>query len=100
MFGLNYANKPADKNHPYGHGRAEPLITFLVVGFLTTSATIIAYESIKNIGTPHELPKVWTLLILAPLIVWKEIIAGSPAVSHDVSPKAPPTFTHNLNSEE
>lgn len=73
LFGLKYANRPADKNHPYGHGRAEPLITFLVVGFLITSATIIAYESIKNIGTPHELPKVWTLFILAPLIVWKEI---------------------------
>ena len=73
LFGLKYANRPADKNHPYGHGRAEPLITFLVVGFLITSATIIAYESIKNIGTPHELPKVWTLLILVPLIIWKEI---------------------------
>jgi len=73
LFGLKYANKPADKNHPYGHGRAEPLITFLVVGFLITSATIIAYESIKNIGTPHELPKTWTLLVLAPLIIWKEI---------------------------
>lgn len=34
LFGIKYANKPADKNHPYGHGRAEPLITFLVVGFL------------------------------------------------------------------
>jgi len=73
LFGLKYANRPADKNHPYGHGRAEPLITFLVVGFLITSATIIAYESIKNIGTPHELPKVWTLFVLIPLIVWKEI---------------------------
>ena len=73
LLGLNYANRPADKNHPYGHGRAEPLITFLVVGFLITSATIIAYESIKNIGTPHELPKSWTLLVLAPLIIWKEI---------------------------
>jgi cation diffusion facilitator family transporter len=73
LFGLKYANRPADKNHPYGHGRAEPLITFLVVGFLITSATIIAYESIKNIGTPHELPKVWTLFILIPLIIWKEI---------------------------
>jgi cation diffusion facilitator family transporter len=73
LFGLKYANRPADKNHPYGHGRAEPLITFLVVGFLITSATIIAYESIKNIGTPHELPKIWTLLVLAPLIIWKEI---------------------------
>jgi cation diffusion facilitator family transporter len=73
LFGLKYANRPADKNHPYGHGRAEPLITFLVVGFLITSATIIAYESIKNIGTPHELPKLWTLFVLAPLIIWKEI---------------------------
>jgi len=73
LFGLKYANRPADKNHPYGHGRAEPLITFLVVGFLITSATVIAYESIKNIGTPHDLPKVWTLFVLGPLIIWKEI---------------------------
>ncbi len=73
LFGQKYANRPADKNHPYGHGRVEPLITFLVVGFLITSATIIAYESIKNIGTPHELPKPWTLLVLLPLIIWKEI---------------------------
>lgn len=73
LFGIKYTNKPADKNHPYGHGRAEPLITFLVVGFLIMSATIIAYESIDNIGTPHELPKPWTLILLAGLIIWKEI---------------------------
>ena len=73
LLGLKYANRPADKNHPYGHGRIEPLITFIVVGFLITSATIIAYESIQNIGTPHELPKVWTLFVLGAIIVWKEI---------------------------
>ena len=72
LFGIKYSNKPADENHPYGHGRAEPLITFLVVGFLITSATIIAYESINNIGTPHELPKSWTLIVLGAIILWKE----------------------------
>jgi cation diffusion facilitator family transporter len=72
LFGIKYANKPADVNHPYGHGRAEPLITFLVVGFLITSATIIGYESINNIGTPHELPKSWTLYVLGIIIIWKE----------------------------
>ncbi|MDI5898320.1 cation diffusion facilitator family transporter [Flavobacterium sp. LB2P84] len=72
LFGIKYSNKPADKNHPYGHGRAEPLITFLVVGFLITSATIIAYESIINIGTPHQLPKPWTLIVLGAIIIWKE----------------------------
>ena len=72
LFGIKYSNRPADENHPYGHGRAEPLITFLVVGFLITSATIIAYESIINIGTPHDLPKSWTLIVLAIIICWKE----------------------------
>lgn len=72
LFGIKYSNKPADENHPYGHGRAEPLITFLVVVFLITSATIIAYESIINIQTPHGLPKPWTLLILGAIIIWKE----------------------------
>ncbi len=72
LFGLKYSNKPADENHPYGHGRAEPLITFIVVGFLITSATIIAYESIENIRTPHEAPKSWTLIILTIIILWKE----------------------------
>lgn len=71
-FGLKYASKPADENHPYGHGRIEPLVTFVVVGFLIMSATIIAYESIKHIQTPHALPAVWTLYILGAIIAWKE----------------------------
>jgi cation diffusion facilitator family transporter len=73
LIGIKYSNKPADENHPYGHGRAEALITFIVVGFLITSATIIAYESILNIQTPHELPEKWTLFVLGAIIVWKEI---------------------------
>lgn len=73
LMGIKYANRPADKNHPYGHGRAEPLVTFLVVGFLITSATIIAYEGIININTPHELPHPYTLIVLGAIIVWKEI---------------------------
>jgi cation diffusion facilitator family transporter len=73
LFGIKYSSRPADENHPYGHGRAEALITFLVVGFLITSATVIAYESIVNIRTPHELPKPWTLIVLGSIILWKEI---------------------------
>jgi cation diffusion facilitator family transporter len=33
LIGLKYASQPADKTHPYGHGRAE-LIASLVVGVL------------------------------------------------------------------
>ena len=73
LLGIKYASKPPDENHPYGHGRAEPLITVLVVGFLFASGLIIAIESIENIQTTHDLPKIWTLYLLAPLILWKEI---------------------------
>lgn len=73
LFGLKYANKPADKNHPYGHGKIEPLITFLLVGFLVISATFIAHESIQNIKNPHALPEKWTLIVLLLIIAWKEL---------------------------
>ena len=73
LLGFKYAKRPADENHPYGHGKIEPLITFAVVAFLVISATIIAYESIQNIHTPHKAPKSWTLIVLGIIIVWKEI---------------------------
>ena len=73
LLGFKYAEKPPDENHPYGHGKIEPLITFIVVAFLVTSATIIAYESIQHIQTPHKTPESWTLIVLGVIILWKEI---------------------------
>src|SRR5690606_30569179 len=49
------------------------LSTFAVIGFLLISATIIAYESIQNIQTPHKNPEVWTLYILGGIILFKEL---------------------------
>ncbi|MDT0645245.1 cation diffusion facilitator family transporter [Zunongwangia sp. F260] len=73
LFGIRYSTKPADENHPYGHGKAEPLITFAVVGFLLVSATIIAYESIINIQTPHKIPEKYTLIVLGIIVIIKEL---------------------------
>jgi cation diffusion facilitator family transporter len=73
LLGLKYAHRPADENHPYGHGKAEPLFAFLLVGFIAVSAFIIAYQSIQNIIHPHEGPKLYTLFILGGIISWKEL---------------------------
>lgn len=93
LFGLQYASRPADKNHPYGHGRIEPLMTFLVVGFLIISATVIAYESIRNIRTPQQpAPEPYTLIVLGAIILWKEfayrIVFKKSAQTHSTSLKA------------
>lgn len=72
LIGIRYSTKPADENHPYGHGKAEPLVTFAIVGFLLISAAVIVVESIRNIRTPHEVPENYTLVILAAIILVKE----------------------------
>ncbi|MFT3794630.1 cation diffusion facilitator family transporter [Flavobacterium sp.] len=73
LFGLKYSSRPADENHPYGHGKAEALVTFAVVGFLVISATVIAYESIGHIRTPHKVPEKFTLFVLGGIVIIKEI---------------------------
>ena len=73
LIGIRYANKPADEDHPYGHGKAEPLVTFAVVGFLLISATIIAVESIRHLSEKQEQPAFFTLYVLAAIVVIKEL---------------------------
>jgi cation diffusion facilitator family transporter len=73
LVGLNYSTKPADENHPYGHGKAEALVTFAVVGFLLISATIIAVESIRHLSEPQEKPEFFTLYVLTAIVILKEI---------------------------
>ena len=72
FLGLRYASRSPDKNHPYGHGRAEPLITFIVVGFLLVSATIILIQSIRNLQSPQTVPESYTLWVLGGIILIKE----------------------------
>lgn len=72
-FGLRYAQKPPDSNHPYGHGKAEALTTFMIVGFMLVSATVIVYQSIINFFTVQELPHLWTIYVMIGIVLWKEI---------------------------
>ena len=73
IVGLKYSTRPADENHPYGHGKAEAVVTFFVVAFLIVSAGIIAIQSIKNIQTPHETPEPFTLGVLLIVVLIKEL---------------------------
>ena len=54
LFGLTIAARPADDNHPYGHGRVETL-TGLVIGFvLTGGGVLISWTSLHRLGQPKE----------------------------------------------
>ncbi len=74
LFALRVAHKPADKEHPYGHGKAEPLASIGVSIFLMAAAVWIAWNSVIFIMTPHQLPKPFTLYILVFVIGVKELM--------------------------
>jgi cation diffusion facilitator family transporter len=52
---LKIAQKPADKEHPYGHGRAEVISTLVVVGMLVAAGVEIIRTAIATIrdGSLH-----------------------------------------------
>ena len=54
--GVAVAARPADENHPFGHGRAESLAAAVVSVMLLGAAVFIAVESIREIRTPHQFP--------------------------------------------
>jgi cation diffusion facilitator family transporter len=72
--GLKSASKPPDEDHPYGHGRAEPLAGIVVALSLVAAAIFIAIESIRLIQTPHKTPAPYTLIVLVAVVVIKELM--------------------------
>ena len=52
IFGIRYAQKPADDDHPYGHGRAESLSTLATLLFDSSMSAlpIIASQQGPSVG--------------------------------------------------
>jgi cation diffusion facilitator family transporter len=91
--GLVIASKPADENHPYGHGKAEPLASLVVALMLIAAAVLIGSDAINEIRSPQNAPAPYTLVVLIVVVIIKESMcryelrvgqkAGSTAVMVD-----------------
>ena len=69
---LAHANKPADEEHPYGHGKFETLGAFGIVAFLAVAAVEIIRGSFVRLIHPVELPlfsKAVVFLLVFTLII-------------------------------
>ncbi len=69
---LVVAAEPADEDHPYGHGKAEPLAAAIVSGMLLVAAGWITLQAAVEIAQPHSSPAPYTLLVLLMVIAVKE----------------------------
>lgn len=92
-MGLSIAIRPADEDHPYGHGKAEPLAAAVVSLMLLGAAVGISIMAVREILRPHHLPSPFTLFVAAGVILIKEALyqrvarvgreVGSAAVTAD-----------------
>lgn len=73
--GFQMSLKPADENHPYGHGKIESLAGLFSGVSLLMAAAIIGYHSIQEIRIPHHAPAWFTLPILILVVVVKELLS-------------------------
>jgi cation diffusion facilitator family transporter len=74
LTGLYFASKPADEDHPYGHGKAEPFAGVAVSFGIFIAAMVIVVQSVYEIITPHHAPAPFTLIILVVIIIIKETL--------------------------
>jgi cation diffusion facilitator family transporter len=75
FFGLKFAIKPPDEDHPYGHGKAEPIAAIIVSLALIAAAGFIGAESIRRIQELHPLPKAYTLWVLLAVVGIKLVLS-------------------------
>jgi cation diffusion facilitator family transporter len=71
--GLRIASIPPDRNHPYGHGKAESLAAIVVSIGLLAAAVGLAAQSVREIVTPHHAPAPFTLVVLVTVVLIKEL---------------------------
>ncbi len=72
LTSMRISKRPADEDHPYGHGKAEVISSAIVAIILTVAAIYIAYESISAFFHAPEKAS-WIAFFTAVIsLLWKQ----------------------------
>ncbi len=95
FFSVNVSDKPADEDHPYGHGKFENLSAFVEAGLMAISCAWIVWEAIqrifyRSVELHHSLWPVAVLVTSIGVDFWRSrqlravaVRTGSPALATD-----------------
>jgi ferrous-iron efflux pump FieF len=79
LFAVRYALVPADEDHHFGHGKAEPLAGLAQASFIAGSALFLIFHAIERLQNPHVLAHgnigiavmVFSIVVTAVLILYQ-----------------------------
>ncbi|MGE0555569.1 MAG: cation diffusion facilitator family transporter [Gemmatimonadales bacterium] len=69
LIGMTVAARPADQEHPYGHGRVETLAAFLVGVILVGGGIGVCWTSLRAVGEVHAPPSALAIVALVVAVV-------------------------------
>jgi cation diffusion facilitator family transporter len=70
--GLYFAAKPADEDHPYGHGKAEAVAAMIVALMVFAAGLAVGVKAMLAMLYPGPPPAVYTLAVLVAVVALKE----------------------------
>jgi ferrous-iron efflux pump FieF len=94
LFAVHYSLQPADAEHRFGHGKAEPLAGLVQASFIGGSAIFLVLQAVDRLHYPHALEDVTTgigvmvfaiIMTLGLQIIQRHVIkkTGSTAIRAD-----------------
>ncbi len=76
MIGFKLAGKPADSDHPYGHGRMEYMSAFIVSTLIIVVGFELFKESITALFNNSAMPQygMWSIIVLITSVIIKFVM--------------------------
>jgi ferrous-iron efflux pump FieF len=100
LFALHKAHRPADHNHRYGHGKAEPLVTMGQAAFVAGSGLYFFAESISRILRPEPIAHSGlgiTIMIISSVMILVLLIYQHRVIRRTDSMSIKADFLHYVN---
>jgi len=71
FFAVRVADKPADKSHPFGHGKVENVSALFETLLLLATSVWIIYEAIHRLQAPetHVEVSIWSFIVMGVSII-------------------------------
>lgn len=69
LWTIKLADKPADEDHPYGHGKAELLLSAFQMVMVVLTAAVIAWQAALRLHEPRKIEVSWGLAAMIYSVV-------------------------------
>lgn len=82
LLAVRYAQQPADEDHQFGHGKAEPLAGLAQASFIAGSAVFLIFNAIQRLQDPQPLTNsilgiavmIFSILVTTVLVLYQRYV--------------------------